>query len=62
MDSRRPGMASKLLFTRDEVVSQRHKFECAFLSHFSWESKITLFFNFPVSHNFHLRWISVLIF
>ena len=54
MDSRRPGMASKLLFTRDEVVSQRHKFECAFLSHFSWESKITLFLTFPYPTTFIL--------
>ena len=33
------------LFTRDDVVSQRHKFGCAFLSSFSWESKIASFFN-----------------
>ena len=40
---------SELLFiTRDDVVSQRLKFGSAFLS-FSWESKIALFFNFPVS-------------
>ena len=34
------------LFTRDDVVSQHHKFGCAFLLFFSWESKITLFFFF----------------
>ena len=37
------------LITRDDVVCQRHKFESALLSYFSWESKIALFFNFPVS-------------
>ena len=36
------------IFTRDDVVSQRLKFGSAFLSS-SWESKIALFFNFPVS-------------
>ena len=35
--------------TRDDVVSQRHKFGSAFLSYFSRESKIALFFNFLVS-------------
>ena len=34
------------LFTRVDVVSQHHKFGCAFLSFFSWESKIALFFFF----------------
>ena len=29
------------------MVSQRHS--SAFLSYFSWESKIAVFFNFPVS-------------
>ena len=38
------------LITQDDVVSQRHKFGSAFLSYFSWQSKIALFFNFPVSH------------
>ena len=38
----------ELLITRDDVVSQRLKFGSAFLSS-SWESKIALFFNFPVS-------------
>ena len=32
------------LFTRVDVVSEHHKFGCAFLSFFSWESKIALFF------------------
>ena len=36
------------IITRDDVVSQRLKFGSAFLSS-SWESKIALFFNFPVS-------------
>ena len=36
------------IFTRDDVVSQRLKFGSTFLS-YSWESKIALFFNFPVS-------------
>ena len=36
------------IFTRDDVVSQRLKFGSAFLS-YSWESKIALFFNFPIS-------------
>ena len=36
------------VFTRDDVVSQCLKFGSAFLS-FSWESKISLFSNFPVS-------------
>ena len=36
-------------FTRDDVVSQHHKFGCAFLSFFSWESKIAFFLKFPVS-------------
>ena len=36
------------IFTRDDVVSQRLKFGSAFLS-YSWESKIALFFNLPVS-------------
>ena len=31
------------------MVSQRHKFGSKFLSYFPWESKIALFFNFPVS-------------
>ena len=38
------------LVTRDDVVSQRHKFGSAFLSYFSRESKIALFltFSYPV--------------
>ena len=34
---------AKVVFTRDDVVSQRLKFGSAFLSS-SWESKIALFF------------------
>ena len=37
------GYTSSVLFTRDDVVSQRLKFGSAFLSS-SWESKIALFF------------------
>ena len=37
------------IFARDDVVSQCHKLGSAFLSYFPWESKIALFFNFPVS-------------
>ena len=32
------------LITQDDVVSQRHKFGSAFLSYFSWQSKIALSF------------------
>ena len=32
------------LVTRDDVVRQRHKFGSAFLSYFSWESKIAFLF------------------
>ena len=36
------------LITRDDVVSQRHKFGSAFLSYFSWVSKnCLLFLTFP---------------
>ena len=36
------------LVTQDHVVSQRHKFDSVFLSYFSWDSKIALFFlTFP---------------
>ena len=35
--------------TWDDIVSQRHKFGSAFLLYFSCDSKIGLFFNFPVS-------------
>ena len=38
------------IITRDDAVSQRHKFRSTFLSNFSWESKIAFFFNFPISH------------
>ena len=41
-------MGIKIFITRDDVVSQRLKFGSTFLSS-SWESKIALFFNFPVS-------------
>ena len=40
----KPGQAYLLIITRDDVVSQRHKLGSAFLSYFSWESKIALFF------------------
>ena len=37
-----------ILITRDDVVSQRYKFGCAFFSYFSRESKIAVFFlTFP---------------
>ena len=39
-----PTSASGILVTRDDVVSQRLKFGSAFLSYFSWESNIALFF------------------
>ena len=48
MHAYRKLMLCLLLFTRDDVVSQRLKFGSAFLL-FSWESKMTCFFNFPVS-------------
>ena len=35
--------------TQDDVVSQRHKFESAFLSYFPRSKKLPCFFNFPVS-------------
>ena len=45
-----PGQAYLLIITRDDVVGQRHKLGSAFLSYFSWESKIALFFfKFTVS-------------
>ena len=40
----KPAQAYLLIITRDDVVSQRHKLCSAFLSYFSWESKIALFF------------------
>ena len=33
-----------ILITRDDVVSQRYKFGCAFLLYFSSDSKIAVFF------------------
>ena len=40
----KPGQAYLLIITRDDVVGQRHKLGSAFLSYFSWESQIALFF------------------
>ena len=40
----KPAQAYLLIITRDDVVSQRHKLGSAFLSYFSWDSKIALFF------------------
>ena len=39
------------IITQDDVVSQLHKFGCAFLSHFAFlgSQKFNLFFNSPVS-------------
>ena len=46
----KPGQAYLLIITRDDVVGQRHKLGSAFLSYFSWESKIAFFFfKFTVS-------------
>ena len=46
--TRRTALGSPVKFaflvTRDDVVSKRLKFGSAFLSYFSWESKLVLFF------------------
>ena len=38
------GHSAQTFFKRDDVVNQCHKFSSAFLSYFSRESKVSLFF------------------
>ena len=43
------GYKGTRLVTRDDVVSQRHKFGSVFLSYFLGSQKLPSFFNFPIT-------------